>query len=150
MEVAQINTVPRAAAFLAQLAWESASFHYMEEVADGSAYEGRKSLGNTQPGDGKRYKGRGFIQLTGRANYDAAGAALKLDLITHPELAATPAVAARVAAWYWMTRGLNALADKFNFTAITKAINGATTEAAPSWQSKRIPLYVKALEVLSV
>lgn len=96
----------------------------MEEIADGSAYEGRKSLGNTQPGDGKRFKGRGPIQLTGRANYQKYGELLKLDLIGNPKQAATPAVGFRIAALFWKLHGLNQLADAGDFVTITKRING--------------------------
>src|ERR1700704_2715751 len=88
----EITSYLRETAFLAQLAHESGELRYMEELASGSAYEGRKDLGNTQPGDGKRYKGRGPIQLPGRANYRAAGKALGYDLEGMPELAARPEV----------------------------------------------------------
>jgi predicted chitinase len=71
-----VNTPARQTAFLAQLAHESGQLRYMEEIASGQAYENRKDLGNTQPGDGVRFKGRGPIQLTGRANYTAASLAL--------------------------------------------------------------------------
>jgi putative chitinase len=124
MREADITTPARRAAFLAQLAHESGELRYMEEIASGAAYEGRKDLGNTQPGDGVRYKGRGPIQLTGRNNYRAAGKALGLDLEGDPTLAAEPAVGCRVAAWYWRTRGLNALADRGAYFAITRKING--------------------------
>jgi len=87
MQEFQITSYLREAAFLAQLAHESGELRYMEEIASGAAYEGRRDLGNTQPGDGKRYKGRGPIQLTGRANYAKVGAALSLPLLEHPELA---------------------------------------------------------------
>src|SRR5262249_20021786 len=119
-----ITTPKRQAAFLAQLAHESGQLRYMEELASGEAYEGRKDLGNTQPGDGKKYKGRGPIQLTGRANYRRAGKALGLDLENHPEKAATPEVGCRVAGWFWKTHGLNELADKGDFKQITRRING--------------------------
>jgi len=124
---ASITTAQRAAALLAQVAHESAGLKAMVEEASGQAYEGRHDLGNTQPGDGPRYKGRGWIQLTGRANYARAGAALGLPLEADPALAAGPEVAARVAAWYWTTRGLNALADigtEEAFRQMTRRING--------------------------
>ena len=148
MGLAGIDTAPRAAAFLAQLAWESGHFRYMEELASGETYEGRKDLGNVQPGDGKRYKGRGFIQLTGRTNYRLAGAELGLPLEAKPELAAQPLHAATIACWYWTKRLLSQQADVYNFTHITRAINGAATEDAPSHLAKRARLYVRALEVL--
>lgn len=143
MSEAEINTVTRAAAFLAQLAHESGELRYMEEIADGSAYEGRKDLGNTQPGDGRRYKGRGPIQLTGRANYQAAGLALGLDLENSPELAASAEVGFRVAAWFWTSRKLNALADTCDFRGITKVINGGYNGL-----EQRQTYYLRALEAL--
>jgi len=112
MEEQGIDNRMRQTAFLAQLAHESAELRYMEEIADGSAYEGRRNLGNTQPGDGKRYKGRGPIQLTGRTNYKKYGDLLGLDLINNPRQAATPEVGFRIAALYWKLNGLNELADK--------------------------------------
>jgi putative chitinase len=121
---AGITTPLRLAAFLAQLAHESAELRYFEELADGSAYEGRLDLGNVMPGDGRHYKGRGPIQLTGRTNYRAAGVALGLDLEAHPEQVATPAVGFRVAGWFWTSRRLNALADAGLFSSITRQING--------------------------
>jgi predicted chitinase len=127
MEDARITTLLQAAAFLAQLAFESGELRYFEELASGEAYEGRENLGNTQPGDGPRYKGRGPIQLTGRANYRAAGRALGLPLEQSPGLAATPAVGFRVAAWYWTSRGLNELANRGTleaFREVTRRING--------------------------
>lgn len=114
----------RLAAFLGQLCHESGELRWWVEKASGKAYEGRQDLGNTEPGDGPRYKGRGPIQLTGRSNYRAAGRALGVDLEGQPELAATPEVGFRVAGWYWATRGLNALADAGDYRAITIRING--------------------------
>jgi predicted chitinase len=121
-----ITTQHEAAAFLAQVLHESAGLRYFEEIASGAAYEGRRDLGNTQPGDGRRFKGRGPIQLTGRANYRAAGRALGLDLEGRPELAARHDVGWRIAAWYWQTRGLDAFADgtQTGFDRITQRING--------------------------
>ena len=124
MQEFQITSYLREAAFLAQLAHESGELRYMEEIASGAAYEGRKDLGNTQPGDGKRYKGRGPIQLTGRANYQKYGGLLDLDLINNPTMAATPQVGFRIAGQFWQLNGLNPLADQQNFKEITKRING--------------------------
>lgn len=124
MREAGITTVRQKAAFIAQLAHESGGFRYMEEIASGAAYEGRRDLGNTQPGDGVRFKGRGYIQVTGRANYTAAGRALGLDLVNHPELAARPENAARIAAWFWKSRDLNRVAESGNFDEVTRRING--------------------------
>ncbi|HVQ35949.1 MAG TPA: peptidoglycan-binding protein [Pyrinomonadaceae bacterium] len=124
MQEFEITSYLREAAFLAQLAHESGELRYMEELASGSAYEGRKDLGNTQPGDGKRYKGRGPIQLTGRANYQRYGGLLGLDLINNPTVAATKEVGFRVAGQFWKLNGLNPLADQQDFKQITKRING--------------------------
>lgn len=124
MDEAGITTLKRQAAFLAQLAHESGELRYMQELATGDAYEGRRDLGNTQPGDGRRYKGRGPIQLTGRSNYRAAGAALGLPLEEMPELAAEPDVGFRVAGWFWTSRELNRFADAGDFREITRRING--------------------------
>jgi predicted chitinase len=124
MQEFEIATYLRASAFLAQLAHESAELRYFEEIASGKAYEGRKDLGNTQPGDGVKFKGHGPIQITGRANHTACGKALGLDLIKNPTLITQPPNAFRSAGWFWDTRGLNALADQRLFKAITKKING--------------------------
>jgi predicted chitinase len=124
MQEFQITSYLREAAFLAQLAHESGELRYMEELASGSAYEGRKDLGNTQPGDGKRYKGRGPIQLTGRANYKKYGDLLGIDLINNPTVAATKEVGFRIAGEFWSLNGLNGLADQQDFKQITKRING--------------------------
>ncbi|WP_407653899.1 glycoside hydrolase family 19 protein [Archangium lipolyticum] len=144
MAEAGINTPKRQAAFLAQLAHESGEFRYMEEIASGAAYEGRKDLGNTQPGDGKRFKGRGPIQLTGRANYAAAGKALGIDLVNNPTRAADPDVGFRTAAWFWNTRNLNTYADAGNFREVTRRINGGYNGLA-----SREAYYNRALDVLT-
>lgn len=121
-----INTPERAAAFLAQLAHESVRFRYMAEIASGAAYEGRAALGNTEPGDGKKFKGRGPIQITGRTNYKTCSMALYGDerLLDTPELLEQPEDGCRAAGWFWKTRGLNMLADEGDFDRITKRING--------------------------
>lgn len=120
-----LATMARATAFIAQIAHESGSLRYKEEIASGTAYEGRRDLGNTQPGDGKRYKGRGLIQLTGRANYRQAGQALNLPLEQNPELVVKdPYTNAAVAGWYWQSRNINDAADKGDFQRVTRLING--------------------------
>ena len=106
---------------------ESGGFLYMEEVGGLSyfaRYDGRKDLGNTLPGDGALFHGRGVFQLTGRANYRAYGEALGMDLEANPTLAAMPAIGVLIAARYWRDKGLNALADADNLEAITRKING--------------------------
>jgi predicted chitinase len=140
----EITKYLREAAFLAQLAHESAELRYMEEIASGAAYEGRKDLGNTQPGDGKRYKGRGPIQLTGRANYQKYGQLLGLDLINDPTIAATKEVGFRIAGLYWQSHGLNELADNQQFETITRRINGGL-----NGQADRVMYYNRAKKVLN-
>ena len=127
-----IDTAERVAAWLAQLAHESGQLRYVRELASGEAYEGRKDLGNTQPGDGVRFRGRGLIQITGRANYEQLRVALGLDCVAHPEILEDPHNAARVSGWFWKGRGLNELADggTVNFTKITRRINGGTNGLA--------------------
>lgn len=143
----EINTPVRQLCFLAQVGHESGGLFYTEEIASGSAYEGRKNLGNTQPGDGVRFKGRGLIQITGRANYKSIGDALGIDFIKNPTLlggknvkVCTPdqlKYAALSAGWFWNSRNLNSFADNIdikksidtgtnieNFKIITKKING--------------------------
>lgn len=119
-----ISTSRRIAAFLAQLAHESGSLKYGVEIASGEAYEGRKDLGNTELGDGKRFKGRGLIQLTGRANYTAISKALGVDFVSTPSLLEKPEYSTLAAGWFWDRAKLNVLADKDDFKGITKKING--------------------------
>lgn len=144
MEEFQINNPARIAAFLAQLAHESAQFRYMREIASGEAYEGRADLGNTHAGDGRRFPGRGPIQITGRKNTGLASLALFGDdrLLATPELLEEPETGCRAAGWFWTTGAglnlsrralaagvptgvnLNDLADKYDFEGITLAVNG--------------------------
>lgn len=124
MQEGDIDTPQRIAASFAQLAHESGEYRYMEELASGEAYEGRADLGNWLPGDGVKYKGRGPIQITGRNNYAACGAALGLNLIDNPELLTLPEHGTRAAVWFWNRHNLSKLADADWFKAITRAING--------------------------
>lgn len=124
MDMYSIDTPKRQAAFLAQLAHESGSLRYVREIATGEAYEGRHDLGNTQPGDGVKFKGRGLIQITGRANYRLLSQALSFDFISFPERLEWPGPAAMSSGWFWGLHNLNELADHDDFTRITKIING--------------------------
>lgn len=124
MQKYEIITTRRQAAFLAQLAHESGSFRYVRELASGEAYEGRKDLGNTEPGDGVRFKGRGLIQITGRNNYKDVSEELSYDFISRPEQLELPGPATYSAAWFWWSRHLNRLADIDAFEKITRRING--------------------------
>jgi putative chitinase len=119
-----MNTPKRQAAFISQVAVESDRFKTYEEYADGSEYEGRTDIGNTQPGDGPRYKGRGAIQVTGRDNYTQMSKDLGVDFVNHPELAADPQYAFKSAEWYWATHGGNAVADTGDIVKITEMVNG--------------------------
>lgn len=124
----------RIAAFLAQVGHESGGFIYTREIWGPTVaqqrYEGRADLGNTQSGDGFRFRGRGLIQITGRTNYERAAAGLGVDVVTDPQLLEGRALAARSAAWWWATHGCNQLADGGDFVALTRRINGGTNGLA--------------------
>lgn len=120
----EINTKIRIAHFTAQICHESAGFRTTEEFASGEAYEGREDLGNINPGDGVRYKGRGLIQLTGRANYREYGRRIGKPLEFEPELAAEPLLSLFTACSYWRSHGLNEAADDDDIKTITRRING--------------------------
>lgn len=153
-EVYEIDSTKRLAAFLAQIAHESGRLVYVKEIwgptESQKRYEYRKDLGNTEPGDGKRYMGRGLIQITGKANYAAVRDGLRgimtevPDFELYPEDLEKPAFAALSAAWFWYKHGLNELADNMNFTAITKRINGGL-----NGYDDRLALYNKAFQALA-
>ena len=123
-----ITTPLRMAHFLAQCAHETMGFVLMTEMASGRQYEWNAKLGITHAGDGVKFKGRGLLQLTGRANYQAYANSpfCNGDLMSHPDWLAKLPGAVKSAMWYWMSRGLNALADQDNVFAITRKINGGT------------------------
>jgi putative chitinase len=145
MQRYNIITEPRMAMFLAQIAHESGSLNYVRELASGEAYEGREDLGNIREGDGPRYRGRGLIQITGRANYRTCGNALGVDFETWPERLEEPEFAALSAGWFWDSRKLNDLADKGLFKRITQRINGGTN----GWED-RLAYYERAKRALGV
>jgi predicted chitinase len=151
-----IEAPARTAAFLAQLAHESAQFRFMEEIWGPTDAQRRyeppstlaTKLGNTEPGDGLRFKGRGPIQITGRSNYRRFGDLLGLDLIADPPKAAQPDVAFRIAGLFWSKKGLNELADRVTqeaFREITRRINGGS-----NGQTERERFYEVAKNVLGV
>jgi putative chitinase len=124
-----INTPLRVAHFMAQIEHESGGFKFLTELGGKKyfeKYEGRKDLGNTTAGDGYKFRGRGYIQVTGRANYTALSKDSKIDFLNNPELLSQEANAMISALWYWNKRKLNTLADKDNILGITKKINGGT------------------------
>ncbi|WP_312440221.1 glycoside hydrolase family 19 protein [Janthinobacterium sp.] len=139
-----IDTPLRQASFLAQVAHESGQLLWLRELASGAAYEGRSDLGNVVAGDGVRFKGRGLLQITGRANYAACGVALGLDLLAAPQLLEQPGAACRSAGWFWQSRGLNRLADAGDQERITRRINGGINGLA-----ERLALYQVARKVLA-
>lgn len=153
----EINTPLREAAFLAQVAHESGSLRWVEELASGKAYDGRADLGNnlaralaiaaghgTTPGP--FYKGRGLIQITGYDNYRACSSALFDDpdhLTLQPELLTLPDLAASSAGWFWAVHGCNELADADNIRKITRKINGGYNGL-----EERVEYYIRAKQVL--
>lgn len=126
----QINTPARQAAFLANIAAETASLSMLKEKRDGSEYEPpsekARELGNTEPGDGALYVGRGLLQITGRANYALCGQKLGLTLLLNPALLERPENAAQAAGWFWAYHGCNSLADgdPNHFGTICHKVNG--------------------------
>jgi putative chitinase len=124
LESYDITSRLRIAHFLGQTCEESAGYRTTEEFASGREYEGRQDLGNTQKGDGPRYKGRGLLQLTGRANYADYGKALGVDLVNNPTLAAQPALSLKIACEYWKRHDINADCDRDDAQAVTRKVNG--------------------------
>ena len=160
-----INTPARQASFLAQLAHESGQLLYVRELWGPTPAQVRYErdftaawppkvrtdrnqlpfdLGNSQAGDGSRFRGRGLIQITGRTNYAACSRALGLDLLTKPEMLEQNVNACRSAGWFWQSRGLNALADAGDQAAVTRRVNGGTNGLA-----ERLAFFKVAQKVLA-
>lgn len=143
----EINTPLRQAAFIAQVLHESGMLKWTSEIWGPTLaqrnYENRDDLGNTVPGDGLRFRGRGLLQTTGRSNYLRTGKALGVDLIANPEKLAEPELASRSAGWFWKTHGCNQFADKEQFVLLTRRINGGVNGL-----EDRQRLYAAAKEVL--
>lgn len=122
-----INTPLRLSHFFAQVSHESGGFKYLTELGNKSyfdKYEGRLDLGNTQKGDGYKYRGRGYIQVTGRANYTEISKDLKIDFLNNPDLLSEEVNAIVSALWFWNKRKLNQFADLDDIKTITRKING--------------------------
>jgi putative chitinase len=140
-----IDSPLRVAFFLSQIAHESGSLRYVAEIADGRDYEGRTDLGNSQPGDGPRFKGRGGLMITGRTNYEACSRGINHDLLADSRYAETPMGFARTAAWFWKSKGLNTHADAGNFWTVSKLINGGTNGL-----DDRIQHYIRCRRALGI
>jgi predicted chitinase len=122
-----ITSCPRMASFLAQIGHESGSLVYTTEIADGSNYEGIADIGNTSPGDGVRYKGRGVIQVTGKYNYQIVSEGLGYDFVSDPEELANAPWCIDSAVWWWNNHTLSPIADghtQESFDQVTRIING--------------------------
>lgn len=151
-----INTPQRLACFLGQIGHESGSLRWTRELAAGDAYEGRADLGNTQPGDGRRYRGRGLIQITGRDNYRAAARRMQPvdapDFEDFPEAVEEPRWACWTAADWWAAHGCNELADDGNVTGLGRLINrgNARSSRAANGEADRIARTERAREALQV
>ncbi len=153
MDIYHINNDLRMAAFLAQIAHESGEFRYMQEIwgpTDAQLkYEPvtsvSENLGNTEPGDGELFMGRGVIQITGRYNYGKYGELVGVDLLSNPPIASSPQIAFSTAGAYWETHGLNELADEEDFETITEKINGGL-----NGYEDRCMYYDRAKDVLGV
>lgn len=154
-----MNTPKRVAAFLGQIGVESGELKYDKELpskynkknpanpleATGTLYEGRKGLGNVNPGDGPRFIGRGILQLTGRSNYESMSKTLGVNLIQNPELACDPIVSTQIACEFFKAHGLIELSDAWNLDKITERVNGR----AKLHLDLRIKYSEKALAVLN-
>lgn len=125
LELHDIDTCDRVAAIMAQFSHETGGFVWLKELGGPTyfaKYDGR--MGNTQPGDGYRYRGRGYIHLTGKANYRAMAEKTGLPLVAKPELLEAPMAAARVSTLWWDERKLNEYADLHDIRGMTRIING--------------------------
>lgn len=134
MRMHDITTPIRIAHFMAQILHESGYFKWTTELwgptPQQTAYEGREDLGNTEPGDGYKYRGRGLIQLTGRANYANFAKFAGVDVLNEPKLVGKPDLAVLSSCWFWHRKSLNQFADNDDLITITRRINGGTNGLA--------------------
>lgn len=151
LDAGGIDTAPRISEFLAQACLETDYFKTLREYASGAAYEWREDLGNVVAGDGKKFRGRGIFQCTGRDNYSRYGKRLGLDLLKEPALAERPDISVRIAVMYWNDKGLNAYADKGDTKAISRAINRGNPKStkAANHEADRIKIARLAREIIA-
>nr|WP_043216084.1 glycoside hydrolase family 19 protein [Burkholderia gladioli] len=158
MALYAIDSPARQAAFLAQCGHECGRFLWLREIwgptAAQRAYEPPAAkaaeLGNTQPGDGFRYRGGGLLQITGRYNFREMGQKIGVDLEGNPDLIKQPATAAHASAQFWADRALSAFADAGDFLAISRAINLGNARAAgtPNGMPDRLALWASCKAAL--
>ena len=148
----EINDHRRVSAFLATCGVETDYFKVSTEYASGADYEGRKDLGNTQKGDGKKFRGRGIIQTTGRFNYSRVqkrvGKKLGVDLLAHPEKLAEIRIAVESACIFWQENGLNLYADRKEFKELNGIVNRGDAKKTPLHWAKRNELYSKCIRYI--
>lgn len=146
-----IDNKYRVAAFLAQGIHETMSLRYLEEIASGEAYEGRKDLGNIYPGDGVLTKGRGFFMITGRFMYELVGKELNYNFIANPNALEKPGAASLSAGVFWEYKGLGRLADIDAFEKISARVNGINRKTGkPNHWQERIDIYNHIKKVLNI
>lgn len=160
MELYAIDSPARQAAFLAECGHESGGFQWLRELWGPTpaqcTYEPQSSkaaaLGNTQAGDGFRYRGGGLLQITGRYNYRVMGQKIGIDLEGSPDQISQPSVAAEASAQFWADRALSAYADVGDFLSISRVINlgNAHTSGTPNGMDDRLALWASCKAALGV
>ena len=149
MEEFDISTPARQAPFLANVGHESGGLRWLVELWGPTIaqqrYEGRRDLGNVQPGDGFKFRGRGLLQTTGRANYAVLSGHLGIDYLSDPDRLAQPVDASRSACYFWQSHNLNQYADVGDFLTVVKKINGGYNGL-----SERQMLWADAKQALGV
>ncbi len=146
-----IDTVARQASFLAQVAHESGQLVYLQEIASGAAYEGRKDLGNIYPGDGRQFRGHALIQITGRTNSQRCADYFGKPLDEWLAWAITPEGATRSSGWWWFANKANLVADTGDEVAVSRLVNcgSARSKCTPNGLKERLAFKETCMRVLS-
>lgn len=146
-----IDTAQRQSSFLAQIAHESGQLLYVQELASGDAYENRKDLGNTHPGDGRMFRGHGLIQITGRANHQACADFFKMNLLDFMAWVIQDEGATSASGWWWYANHVNLVADGGDELAVSRLVNcgSAHSKCTPNGLKERLAFKTIALKVLS-